>query len=178
MRANSPSIAQICTALILSVAVHMSISIGGVFTLIFAWLSHGDPYTGWVQGFRDLAWGFAAPVTRYYAMCLVIAVSAVPLVLGTVDAWLIVGKKRYGSLAILGYGILVASSSFVFYLGASYFPLPSVRVAGGYADIAVRMVAPLMLAGWLSLVPVSTLLAHAVLSIALGRAGRSPDRED
>ena len=176
MRVNSPSLAHICAALGLSVAVHMSISIGGVFTLIFTWLSQGDPYAGWGQGVRDLARGFAAPVTRYYAICLVIAVSSVPLVLGMIDAWLIFGKKRYGSLVILGYGIIVALTSFVFYMGASYLPSPTGRVAGGYADIAVRLVAPLMLAGWLSLIPISTLIAHAIVSIALGKAGWSSDR--
>ena len=98
------------------------------------------------------------------------------MVLGAIDVWLIVGKKRYGSLVILGYGIIVACSSFVFYMGASYLPPPTVRVAGGYADIAVRLVAPLMLAGWLALIPVSTLLAHAILSIALGRARWPSDR--
>lgn len=176
LRANSPSIAHICAALTLSITVHMAISIGGVFTLIFAWLSHGDPYAGWLQGFRDLARGFAVPVTRYYAVCLVIAVTTVPFVLGMIDAWLIAGRRRYGSLIILGYGTVVALTSLVFYMGASYFPPPAVRIAGGYADIAVRLVAPLMLAGWLLLIPVSTLIAHAIVSIALGKAGLFSDR--
>lgn len=156
---------------LVSIIVHGIVSTGGGFSLIFGWLAQGDPVGGWARHLTDLGRGLSLPSTRYYAVCLIIAVASLPVIVGVTDAWLIGAKRRRASLTIFAAGIVVALTNLLFYLTAAYLPPPGIPPVNAYGDIVVRLVAPLMLSAWLLITPLLALCAHAILSIAINRCG-------
>lgn len=157
-----------------AIIVHACLSLGGAFSAVFAAFSGGDALRGWTQGFSDLQRGLSASGTRYYAICLILAVLLVPITLGATNAWLLAGKRRHRWLTMSVVSIFVAMTSLFFYLAAAFLPLPGSVRLGANVDIAVRWAAPLTLAAWLALVPLSSLLAHACLSALVRMARTEP----
>lgn len=160
--------------ILIAIIVHACFSLGGAFSAVFAAFSGGDALYGWAQGFSDLKRGLSVSSTRYYTICLIVAVLSVPLTLGVTNAWLLARERRYRWLAMLAVSFLVAMISLAFYLIAAFLPLPGSARLGVYVDIAVRWVAPFTLAAWLALVPISSLVAHAFLSVLVGATRAAP----